>query len=127
MITAIISIFGGVIAASSYIVSKRADAKELIDKLIPYQEWIGVILLFWSIKNTIGILKFFSGIQLLFAIAQFIVGFLLAYGLLSKYVFKNSKEALKKGRQLRTKLIQYQAPAGVGLIILGILRLIRWL
>jgi hypothetical protein len=127
MLTGIISILGGVIAASSYIVSKKANAKELIDKLIPYQGWIGVVLLFWSIKNVLRLLNYFNGYTLLFAVAQFIVGFLLAYGLLSQYLFKNSEEAIEKGQQLRVKLIQYQVPAGVGLIILGVLRLIQWL
>ncbi len=127
MLTGIISILGGVIAASSYIVSKKANAKELIDKLIPYQGWIGVVLLFWSIKNVLRLLNYFNGYTLLFAVAQFIVGFLLAYGLLSQYLFKNSEEAIEKGQQLRVKLVQYQVPAGVGLIILGILRLIQWL
>jgi len=127
MLTGIISILGGVIAASSYIVSKKANAKELIDKLVPYQGWIGVVLLFWSIKNVLRLLNYFNGYTLLFAVAQFIVGFLLAYSLLSQYLFKNSEEAIEKGQQLRTKLVQYQVPAGVGLIILGVLRLIHWL
>ena len=127
MLTGIISILGGVIAASSYIVSKKANAKELIDKLVPYQGWIGVVLLFWSIKNVLRLFNYFNGYTLLFAVAQFIVGFLLAYSLLSQYLFKNSEEAIEKGQQLRTKLVQYQVPAGVGLIILGVLRLIHWL
>jgi hypothetical protein len=127
MLTGIISILGGIIAASSYIVSKKANAKELIDKLIPYQGWIGVVLLFWSIKNVLRLLNYFNGYTLLFAVAQFIVGFLLAYGLLSQYLFKNSEEAIEKGQQLRVKLVQYQVPAGVGLIVLGVLRLIQWL
>ena len=126
-LTGIISILGGVIAASSYIVSKKADAKELIDKLVPYQGWIGVVLLFWSIKNTFRLFKYFNSITLLFVVAQFIVGFLLAYSLLSQYLFKNSEEAIEKGQQLRSKLVQYQVPAGIGLIILGILRLIHWI
>ena len=127
MLTAIISILGGVIAASSYIVSKKANAKELIDKLVPYQGWIGVVLLFWSIKNVFFLLNYFSSTVLLFAVAQFIVGFLLAYGLLSQYLFKNSEEAIEKGQKLRAKLVQYQVPAGVGLIVLGILRLFQFI
>lgn len=127
MFTGIISILGGVIAASSYIVSKKADAKELIDKLVPYQGWIGVILLIWSINNLFRLFGNFRGITLLFVVAQFIVGFLLAYSLLSQYLFKNSEEAIEKGQQLRAKLVQYQVPAGIGLIILGFLRLIHWL
>ena len=127
MITGIVSILGGVIAASSYIVSKKPNAKDLIDKIVPYQGWIGVILLIWSIKNLLRLFRSFQGDTLLFAVAQFIVGFLLAYSLLSQYLFKNSQEAIEKGQELRAKLIQYQVPAGIGLIVLGFLRLIHWI
>ena len=127
MFTGIISILGGVIAASSYIVSKKPNAKELIDKIVPYQGWIGVILLFWSIKNILKLFRSFEGNTLLFAVAQFIVGFLLAYSLLSQYLFKNSQDAIEKGQELRAKLVQYQIPSGIGLIILGILRLIHFI
>ena len=123
IITAIISILGGAIAASSYIVSKKADAKELLDKLVPYQGWIGVVLLFWSIKNALGLFRYFSINGTIITVVQFIVGFLLAYSLLSQYLFSKSDEAKEKGQQLRLKLAQYQVPAGIALIVLGVLRL----
>lgn len=126
MLTAIISILGGLIAASSYIVSKKADAKELIDKLVPYQGWIGIVLLFWSIKNALALFRYFSFNGIIITVVQFIVGFLLAYSLLSQYLFSKSDEAKEKGQELRAKLVQYQVPAGIGLIILGILRLFHW-
>jgi len=126
MLTVIISILGGLIAASSYIVSKKADTKELIDKLVPYQGWIGVVLLFWSIKNALALFRYFSFNGIIITVVQFIVGFLLAYSLLSQYLFSKSDEAKEKGQELRAKLIQYQVPAGIGLIILGILRLFHW-
>ena len=127
MLTGIISILGGLIAASSYIVSKRADAKEYIDKLVPYQGWIGVVLLLWSLKNLLRLFRYFNTMTLLFGAIQFIVGFLLAYSLLTQYLFKNSEEAKEKGQQLRAKLLQYQVPAGIGLIVLGVLRLLNML
>ena len=127
MLTAIISILGGLIAASSYIVSKRKDTEEWIDKLRPYQVWIGAVLLFWSIRNLFKVLNYFDSITLLFAIVQFIVGFILAYGLLVEYIFKGSDSAKEKGSSLHTKLKQYQIPAGIGLIVLSILRLFHWL
>ncbi len=125
LLTGIISILGGLIAASSYIVSKKSDAKELIDKLVPYQGGIGILLLFWSIKNTINLFRYFSFNTLIITAVQFIVGFLLAYSLLSQYLFSKNEEAKEKGQQLRAKLAQYQVPAGIGLIILGALRIFR--
>ncbi len=127
MITGIISILGGIIAASSYIVSKKEDAQELINKLTPYQGWIGIVLLFWSIKNVFRLLNYFNSITLLFVAAQFIVGFLLAFNLLSEYLFSKSDEAKEKGQSLKIKLIKYQVPAGIGLIVLGVMRLFHWI
>ena len=49
MLSAIIAIIGGIIAASSLIVAKKPNAQELIDKLTPYQGWIGVVLTFWGV------------------------------------------------------------------------------
>ncbi len=41
MITAIVAILGGLIAASGLIVAKKPNAKELLDKLTPYQGCVG--------------------------------------------------------------------------------------
>ena len=54
MVAAIIAILGGLIAASSLIVSKKPNAKELLDKLAPFQGIIGVILLVSSILGVLG-------------------------------------------------------------------------
>jgi len=124
LLTIIVSILGGSIAASSYIAEKSESAKDLIDKLMPYQVWIGAVLLFFSIKNLFRFLNHFNTITLLFAVAQFVVGFLLAYGLLVEYIFSKSDESKAKGQNIRTKLAQYQIPAGIGLIALGVLRLL---
>lgn len=125
MLSAIISILGGIIAASSFIVSKKENAKELIDKITPYQGWIGVVLLIWSIRNLLWVFRYFSVSLLVVAIVQFIVGFLLAYGLLSQYLFSKNDEAKAKGQELRAKLAKFQVPAGVVLIVLGVLSILR--
>ena len=123
LLTPIISILGGIMASSSFIVSKKADAKELLDKLVPYQGWIGVVLLIWSIRNLLFLFRYFSLNLVVITVVQFIVGFLLAYALLSQYLFSKNDEAKEKGQELRTKLAKYQVPAGIVLIVLGFLRL----
>lgn len=122
-ISPIISILGGVIASASFIVSKKENARELIDKLIPFQGIIGLILLFWSIKGMFLILGNLKLSLILLTAVQFIVGFLLSYALLSQYLFSKSDEAKEKGQVLRAKLVQYQVPAGIVLIVLGVLNL----
>ena len=121
MLSAIIAIIGGIIAASSLIVAKKPNAQELIDKLTPYQGWIGIILLIWSIQGLLGSLRHFSIIGIATSGVMFVVGFLLGYGLISKYLLEKNDEAKAKGQALRMKLAKYQVPAGIILIVLGVL------
>lgn len=130
MIGIIIAILGGLIASSSVIVAKKPNAKELIDKLTPFQGWIGVILAIWglwgiisSILN-IGDLGLSWIIALAVAVVEFVVGFLLGYGLISKYVLEKNETAKEKGQALRLKLTNYQIPAGLILLALGVLSLV---
>lgn len=130
MLSAIIAIVGGIIAASSLIVAKKPNAQELIDKLTPYQGWIGVVLTIWGVKgifysiSTISYIGLGWGIGLGVSVVEFVVGFLLAYGLISKYLLEKNETAKAKGQQLRLKLTKYQVPAGVILIILGVLSIV---
>jgi len=130
LLHAIIAIAGGLIAASSLIVAKKPNAQELLDKLTPYQGWIGVILTIWSITvlfsalTNIGSMGIAWIITVSLGAAMFIVGFLLAYSLISKYVLEKNETAKAKGQQLRAKLVKYQVPAGIALVVLGILLLV---
>ncbi len=121
MLGAIIAILGGLIAASPLIITKKPNAKELLDKLVPFQGGIGAVLLIWSVLGVIGLLSHFSIIALAVIVVEFIVGFLLAYGLLSKYVLSKNETAKEQGQTLRLKIAKYQIPAGAILAILGIL------
>ncbi len=130
MLSAIIAILGGLIATSSLIVAKKPNAAELLDKLTPYQGWIGVVLAFWGVWGIIQSFLSISSIGLSWAIglgasvASFIVGFLLGYSLISKYLLEKDEKAKAKGQELRLKLTKYQIPAGVILIILGVLSIL---
>lgn len=127
MLSAIIAIIGGIIAASSLIVAKKPNAQELIDKLTPYQGWIGVVLAFWGVWGIIISLSHFSIIGIALSAVEFVVGFLLGYGLISKYLLEKNETAKAKGQELRMKLTKYQVPAGIILIVLGVLSLLRYL
>ncbi len=127
MLSAIIAIVGGLIAISSVIVAKKPNAAELLDKLTPFQGWIGLVLTFWGIWDiiqsllNIGHIGLFWAIGLCIGLSEFIVGFLLAYGLISKYLLEKNETAKQKGQELRLKLTKYQIPAGFILIALGVL------
>lgn len=130
MLAAIIAIIGGIIAASSLIVAKKPNAQELIDKITPYQGWIGVVLAIWGIFGFISLILNIGSMGLAWMIGlglstvEFIVGFLLGYGLISKYLLEKNEEAKVKGQELRMKLTKYQIPAGIILIVFGVLMLL---
>ena len=118
----------GLLGAANLIVAKKPNAKELIDKLTPYQGWIGVVLVVWGVIDAIRVVRFLGAmssgwmvIAILTALTELGLGFLLGYGLISKYVLSKSPQALEKGQLLRAKLAVYQGPLGLTAIVLAIL------
>jgi hypothetical protein len=130
MIGGLISIVGGILAASGFIISKKPNAKELIDKLVPYQGWVGVCMLGWGVWELIGCI---TGMQLLSmfpiywvfwlltGIADLGVGMILGFGLVSKWTMSGSPAALEKGQALRAKLVTVQVPLGFLAIVMGVM------
>ena len=49
LVTGLILLAGGALSASNIIVGKKPNAKELIDKLVPYQGWLGVVMFLYGI------------------------------------------------------------------------------
>jgi len=129
IITVIILFVAGLLGAANLIIAKKPNAKELIDKLTPYQGWIGVVLVLWGIWDLINVFRSLGLLSaapvwwvlyLVTAVTELALGFLLGYGLISKYVLGRSPQALEKGQQLRAKLATYQGPLGVTAIVLAI-------
>ncbi len=138
IITVAILLAGGLLGAANLIVAKKPNAKDLIEKLTPYQGWIGVVLVLWGLWDLIGVVRSLGVLSaapvwwvlyLLTAVTEVALGFLLGYGLISRYVLGSSPQALEKGQQLRASLARYQGPLGltaIGLaIVFTVLTLIR--
>lgn len=132
MIVAIISIIGGILAAAGFIIARKPNAKELIDKVTPYQGWIGIILFIWGVWQTISVILNLGwiGTNLIFwiiwavvALSNLFVGFLLGFGLISKYALSKNEEAKEKGEKIRLKLLKFQIPLGFISIAIGLLYL----
>jgi hypothetical protein len=129
----IITIIGGLLAASGFIVKRRPDAQELIDKLAPYQGWIGVTMFFWGVKEILGAV---TGISLLSSsplmwifwalsgVSDLLVGFLLGFGLITHYVLSRNEQAKEKGSAIQAKLVGIQAPLGLLSIVMGVLYIV---
>ncbi len=135
MLGGLITIAGGLIAASNLVVSRMANAKTLIDKLTPYQGWIGIVMFGWGIWETISSV---TGISLLsespltwifwlcVALADLFVGFLLGFGLITKYALSKNEQAMEKGQNIRAKLAPFQGILGIFAMVMGTLYLV-WL
>jgi hypothetical protein len=133
MLAGLITICGGIIAASNLIIARKPNAKDLIDKLTPYQGWIGIVMFFWGIWGMFGQLRLLSLIGshpmlwilgLASASADLVVGFLLGFGLISKYTLGSSAAAQARGQQFRARLAPWQGTFGLLAIAMGVLYLI---
>lgn len=130
MLGGIITICAGILAASAFIISKKPDAQEWIDKLTPYEGWIGVVTFVWGIWEIIGSV---TGVSMLgdaplrwafwlaVGVSDLLVGFILGFKLISKYALSKNEAALAKGQAIRAKLTKFQIPIGFFAITMGIL------
>ena len=119
----------GVLAAPSLLLSKKPNAKELLDKITPFQGWIGLVSCFWGIW---GIIQAILSLGLLTSnpiwwitwiagsVLQASLGFLLGYGMISMLVLSKNEEAKAKGELLLAKLSPLQGKLGLFAIVLGI-------
>lgn len=137
LVSALILIGCGILAAAPLIVQKKPEAQKLIDAMTPYQGTGGVILLLWSLISLIRLLihagamvKYFPGwfvLYLIVCVVGVALGFLMGYALISKYVLSKNETTAAGGEQLRANLVKIQIPLGVIGIVLGIWCLIHWI
>lgn len=122
MIFGITLILLSIIAVPSLLLSKKPNAKELLEKIEPYQGWIGLILCFygvWGIVFSILNLGWITSFPIWWAsllagnIIQSILGFMLGFSLINKYVLSKNDAAKEKAIVLREKLAPKQGKLGV--------------
>jgi hypothetical protein len=131
MIYGITLIILGLMAAPSLLLSKKPNAKELLDKLTPYQGWIGLVFAFWGVWGVIsavlniGILADFPiwwATWMAASVIEAILGFLLGYGMISKLLLSKNETAKAKAEELLAKLAPMQGKFGLfGVIVASIL------
>ena len=118
----------GVLASPNLILAKKPNAKEILDKIAPYQGWIGLVFCFWGIWGVIqavlnmGLLTnwpIWWITWLASSLVEAVLGFILGYGMISKLVLSKNEEAKKKGEQLLAKLAPIQGKLGLAGIIVG--------
>jgi hypothetical protein len=115
----------GVLGASSIIIAKKPDAKEMIAKLAPYQGWIGAVSCFWGVWGVISAILTLSWLsawpilwvtRLADAVLLAALGLILGIGVLKSFI-KDPKAQAKMDDTL-TKLLPYQG--NMGLLAIGV-------
>ncbi len=128
MIWGISLIVLSILAVPSLLLSKKPNAKELLEKIEPYQGWIGFIFCIWGIWGIISAILNLGWLTtypiwwitlLAGNIISAILGFMLGFGLISKYFLSKSEEAKEKANRLREKLAPKQGKLGIIGIIVG--------
>src|SRR5262245_42796826 len=114
---------GGILAASGLIVAKKPNAKDLIDKLVPYQALIGVAMLvlgawnlLWALMHGLLSVVFhgsFAGIvALAMTVTSVLLGFLFGMPQIAKWM-PGDGATEQKGMELSKKLAPYQGTIGL--------------
>ncbi len=117
----------GILGAATLIVSKRPDAKEAIDKLVPYQGWIGAVSAIWGAWGVISAILNMNWLTIVpifwitftaSAVLQLALGILLGVGIFKTFV--KNPEANKRMDQTVAKLAPYQTKFGLAAIGVGV-------
>lgn len=117
----------GVLGASSLIIARKPDAKEMIAKLAPYQGWIGVISALWgawwviSAVLNISVLAHAPIAWIIWVASgavMLLLGALLGIGVMKTFVKDAAAHA--KADELLAKVSPYQGTLGLVAIGLGL-------
>jgi hypothetical protein len=131
-IRGILILLGGILAASSLILSKSPNAKDMIAKIVPYQGLIGVGLLGYGVYDLITSLSVLSNffkfkppmfclMMLGWYFGSIILGLILGTPLIAKYAGGGNEEKLVN---LQKKLTAFQVIFGVVGIAVGVMFLL---
>ncbi len=117
----------GVLAVPSLVIAKKPNAKELIDKITPYQGWIGAISflggIWWIVYSVLNIgwmASFPIRWATLLAVALLQTGLGLILGIGTLKTFIKQPQAVEKMDQLLTKLQPKQGVMGLAAIGIGL-------
>ena len=128
-------IVAGILAISGFIISKKPEAKALIDKIVPFQGFIGVALIALGVIFAIG---WFGKMDLiskvgdewtlfpftfyLGTIVAVLLGFLLGMPLIAKWIPGDSPAEVK-AMEMQKKVAGFSTIIGIVGLIFGLLML----
>ena len=121
LLSMVMGIAGGLLAMSSLFVGRSPQAAQKLATLAKYQGWIGLTMFGWGVWELIscvlnmGLIGSHPLVFIFWAlsgVADFTVGLLLGFGLISTYAFRGNAMAIAKGDAVRSKLVVFQIPLG---------------
>ena len=129
MIYGITLVLLSIVAVPSLVLSKKPNAKELLEKIEPYQGWIGLVFCIWGVWGIVtGILNigwlthapiwwatFMAG-----SLVEAVLGFMLGFGLMNRLFLSKNPDALEKAAVLRKKIAPKQGKIGILGVFVGI-------
>ncbi len=135
LIAPIVLIVAGILAASGFIISRKPDARQLIDKIVPFQGYIGVLLLLWGIVDTIRLLTnldkigtigstypFYSISMYAGVASEVLLGFLLGMPLIATWI-PGESAAEQRAMEMQKKVVPFQTIIGFIGIVAAVLLL----
>lgn len=127
LINALLLILGGILATAGLIVAKKPEARQLIDKLVPFQVLIGVALLVLGVVNLLrhlggGLVSaisqhpIFGMTQLALCVMSILLGILFGMPQILKSLQGNA-QAEQRALQVMAQIVPYQIfIGGIGLV-----------
>lgn len=127
-------IVGGILAVSGLIIAKKPEAKQYIDKLMPFQAFIGVALLAFGLFNFIrygldmlrvmSVLPVAALSALAMILCSILLGFMFGMPQIAKWMPGENK-AEQKGMELSKKLAPFQVMIGLIGIVASLMVLLK--
>ncbi len=126
----IILILLGGLCLPALVAKKSPNAKDILDKVVPYQGWLGLVAFIWGVYGIFSALTSLSWLgswplwwttRLIGNLMNFAGGAILGFGMIQKYLLaKAPASAQEKGKELYEKLVGMQSNIGIGCIITGL-------
>jgi hypothetical protein len=117
----------GILAVPNLILGKRPDAKAMLDKITPFQGWIGAISALWGVWGIISMIlnlgwltewPIYWATYMATSVLQFALGLLLGVGVLKTFI--KNPQAQEKMDVMIAKLAPKQGILGIIAIGMGV-------
>lgn len=132
LVGSLLLIAAAILAVSGLIIARNPQAKELIDKLVPYQGFLGVGLLAWGIIDLLRMLSSMSmlmdrwplggAIVMAAIVCEILLGFLFGMPLIAQWI-PGQSPAEEKALAVQQKIAGFSVLIG----LVGMIAAIGWI